>query len=87
MIVFQLFYFNSFVTVPFEIRVMKREHFNRWYNLSAYYWALTIINIPLQVGFSDKFFNVTTNIYITAHLIKYFYYYTLDFYHKTIKLF
>ncbi|XP_011252169.1 ATP-binding cassette sub-family G member 1 [Camponotus floridanus] len=34
---------------PFEVRIMKREHFNRWYNLSAYYWALTIISIPLQI--------------------------------------
>ncbi|XP_050450728.1 ATP-binding cassette sub-family G member 1-like isoform X2 [Cataglyphis hispanica] len=34
---------------PFEIKVMKREYFNRWYNLSAYYWAINVINIPLQI--------------------------------------
>ncbi|XP_018356652.1 PREDICTED: ATP-binding cassette sub-family G member 1-like [Trachymyrmex septentrionalis] len=37
---------------PLEIRVMKREHFNRWYDLSAYYWALTVVNIPTQLGFA-----------------------------------
>ncbi|KYN06508.1 PREDICTED: ATP-binding cassette sub-family G member 1-like [Cyphomyrmex costatus] len=37
---------------PSEIRIMKREHFNRWYDLSAYYWALTVVNIPLQTGFA-----------------------------------
>ncbi|EZA53084.1 hypothetical protein DMN91_003014 [Ooceraea biroi] len=34
---------------PFEIQLMKREHFNRWYEFSAYYWALTIVSIPTQV--------------------------------------
>lgn len=37
---------------PSEIRMMKREHFNRWYNLSAYYWALTVVNIPVQIFFA-----------------------------------
>ncbi|XP_018045388.1 PREDICTED: ATP-binding cassette sub-family G member 4-like, partial [Atta colombica] len=37
---------------PLEIQIMKREHFNRWYDLSAYYWALTIVNIPIQLGFA-----------------------------------
>ncbi|XP_032666036.1 ATP-binding cassette sub-family G member 1 isoform X2 [Odontomachus brunneus] len=34
---------------PGEILLMKREHFNRWYNMSAYYWALTVVNIPQQL--------------------------------------
>ncbi|XP_029159286.1 ATP-binding cassette sub-family G member 1-like [Nylanderia fulva] len=34
---------------PFEIRIMKREHFNRWYNLSAYYCSFTLISIPVQI--------------------------------------
>ncbi|XP_018366982.1 PREDICTED: ATP-binding cassette sub-family G member 1-like [Trachymyrmex cornetzi] len=37
---------------PSEIRIMKREHFNRWYDLSAYYWALTVVNIPIQISFA-----------------------------------
>lgn len=34
---------------PSDIAIMKREIFNRWYKLSAYYWALTIISIPQQI--------------------------------------
>ncbi|KAL6433358.1 hypothetical protein ACFW04_006493 [Cataglyphis niger] len=34
---------------PYEIKILKREYINRWYNLNAYYWALTVINIPLQI--------------------------------------
>ncbi|XP_039305439.1 ATP-binding cassette sub-family G member 1 [Solenopsis invicta] len=37
---------------PSEIQLMKREHFNRWYDLSAYFWAFTIVNIPLQIFFA-----------------------------------
>lgn len=28
---------------------MKREHFNKWYRLSAYFAALTASTIPVQV--------------------------------------
>ncbi|EFN78568.1 ATP-binding cassette sub-family G member 4 [Harpegnathos saltator] len=37
------------LTYPGQILLMKREHFNRWYNISAYYWALTVVNIPQQI--------------------------------------
>ncbi|XP_071647246.1 ATP-binding cassette sub-family G member 1 isoform X3 [Temnothorax longispinosus] len=37
---------------PSEIQMMKREHFNRWYNFSAYYWALTVVSIPSQIFFA-----------------------------------
>ncbi|KAM0733663.1 ATP-binding cassette sub-family G member 1 [Formica fusca] len=43
---------------PFEIKVIKREYINRWYNLSAYYWALTVINIPLQILFGFVFLSI-----------------------------
>ncbi|XP_070153216.1 ATP-binding cassette sub-family G member 1-like isoform X2 [Polyergus mexicanus] len=36
---------------PFEIKIIKREYINRWYDLSAYYWALIVINVPLQILF------------------------------------
>ncbi|KAF3426173.1 hypothetical protein E2986_03051 [Frieseomelitta varia] len=35
--------------VPLEIQLIKREYFNMWYDLSPYYYAFTIINIPLQI--------------------------------------
>jgi len=44
-------YKKVFVSVPLEIQVVKREHFNKWYELRAYYWALTIVNMPIQVCF------------------------------------
>ncbi|XP_067210700.1 ATP-binding cassette sub-family G member 1 isoform X2 [Linepithema humile] len=39
------------LSFPSDIAIMKREHFNRWYKLSAYYWALTIYSMPQQVLF------------------------------------
>ncbi|KAL6433359.1 hypothetical protein ACFW04_006493 [Cataglyphis niger] len=41
--------YNPADFVPYEIKILKREYINRWYNLNAYYWALTVINIPLQI--------------------------------------
>ncbi|GJQ84325.1 hypothetical protein Trydic_g5263 [Trypoxylus dichotomus] len=40
---------------PFEIELIKREYFNRWYSLKAYYTALTLSNIPIMVLFSVIF--------------------------------
>lgn len=34
---------------PREIQLVKREHFNKWYRLSAYFCALTASTIPLQI--------------------------------------
>ncbi|KAL2732539.1 ATP-binding cassette sub-family G member 1-like [Vespula maculifrons] len=33
---------------PSEVLLLKREHFNRWYNLSPYYCALSLSYIPVQ---------------------------------------
>ncbi|KRT84288.1 hypothetical protein AMK59_2257, partial [Oryctes borbonicus] len=49
---------------PFEIELIKREYFNRWYSLKAYYTALTLSNIPIIVLFS-VIFNVI--IYIVTN--------------------
>ncbi|XP_011501126.1 PREDICTED: ATP-binding cassette sub-family G member 1 [Ceratosolen solmsi marchali] len=34
---------------PQEVQLVKREHFNRWYDLGPYFCALTISNIPAQL--------------------------------------
>ncbi|XP_012271259.1 ATP-binding cassette sub-family G member 1-like [Orussus abietinus] len=34
---------------PSEVQHVKREHFNRWYDLSPYFCAMTLSNIPGQV--------------------------------------
>ncbi|XP_022900475.2 ATP-binding cassette subfamily G member 4-like isoform X2 [Onthophagus taurus] len=40
---------------PFELEVIKREYFNHWYSLKAYYTSLTISNIPLMIILSFLF--------------------------------
>ncbi|XP_044749960.1 ATP-binding cassette sub-family G member 1-like [Coccinella septempunctata] len=35
--------------VPMEMRILKREYFNRWYGLGSYYLAVTIANVPIQM--------------------------------------
>jgi len=38
-----------FFTDPHEVQLLKREYFNRWYSLPAYFCALSIAKIPLLV--------------------------------------
>ncbi|XP_043269559.1 ATP-binding cassette sub-family G member 1-like [Venturia canescens] len=33
---------------PTEVQLVKREYFNRWYNLSPYFCSMSIANIPAQ---------------------------------------
>lgn len=35
------------LTYPTEIKILKREYFNRWYGLKPYFLAVTLKNIPL----------------------------------------
>ena len=37
------------LTVPSEVKLMKKEHFNRWYGLNSFYMAMTLSKIPVQV--------------------------------------
>lgn len=34
---------------PYEVQLLKREYFNQWYSLPAYFCALSIARMPLQV--------------------------------------
>lgn len=34
---------------PSEVLLIKREHFNRWYNLSSYFCALALYHVPAQM--------------------------------------
>lgn len=43
------------MTDPQELRVVKKECFNRWYGLTPYYLALTISRLPLQILFNFIF--------------------------------
>lgn len=40
--------FRNF-SVPLEMESLRREHFNRWYNLIPYYLSIISFEIPFQV--------------------------------------
>lgn len=40
---------------PLEVKLVKKEHFNRWYSLTPYYAALTMSKLPFQVLFNIIF--------------------------------
>jgi len=39
-----------FVSVPLEMRILVREHFNRWYRLAPYYISILLVEIPFQAA-------------------------------------
>jgi len=43
------------LSYPFEIKLVKKEYFNRWYKLVPYYLALTCSRLPLQFLFTVMF--------------------------------
>nr|XP_022900474.1 ATP-binding cassette sub-family G member 4-like isoform X1 [Onthophagus taurus] len=57
MIVFYVYTYimSPILLFPFELEVIKREYFNHWYSLKAYYTSLTISNIPLMIILSFLF--------------------------------
>lgn len=43
--------FNCFLSsflVPTQVQLLKREHFNHWYQLKPYYFAMIIAKLPIQ---------------------------------------
>ncbi|EZA48482.1 ATP-binding cassette sub-family G member [Ooceraea biroi] len=37
------------LTVPMQIAILLKEHFNRWYSLKAFYMAMTLIDMPISI--------------------------------------
>ncbi|KAG4072310.1 hypothetical protein HA402_004242 [Bradysia odoriphaga] len=44
---------------PSEIALIKREHFNRWFKLAPYYWALLLTRLPIQIGLCLIYLGIT----------------------------
>ncbi|XP_017111869.1 ATP-binding cassette sub-family G member 1 [Drosophila elegans] len=47
------------LSYPAEVKVVKKETFNRWYSLPPYYLALTVSRLPTQVLLNITFMAVT----------------------------
>ncbi|XP_045495514.1 ATP-binding cassette sub-family G member 1 [Colias croceus] len=43
---------------PQEVKLVKKEHFNGWYNLVPYYAALTVSKLPVQVSLNVIFCSI-----------------------------
>ncbi|GLV33101.1 uncharacterized protein CBL_10448 [Carabus blaptoides fortunei] len=46
---------ESLLIFPTHIQLIKREHFNRWYSLTAYFWARTVFAVPIQIFYSSAY--------------------------------
>ncbi|CAH1715477.1 ATP-binding cassette subfamily G member 4 [Aphis gossypii] len=44
---------------PKEVQLLKREYFNRWYGLNAYFCALTCSQLPMQLILSSVYIVIT----------------------------
>lgn len=44
---------------PAEVKIVKKETFNRWYSLMPYYMALSVSRLPLQVLLNLTFMAMT----------------------------
>ncbi|KAH1027940.1 ATP-binding cassette subfamily G member 4 isoform X2 [Dendroctonus ponderosae] len=55
-----VFFMYTYVMVPvlvfpLELQLMKREYFNKWYSLKAYYFCFTLASLPLMICYSLMF--------------------------------
>lgn len=41
---------NLLISVPLEMKILRREHFNRWYKLTPYLLSMLLMEIPFQVS-------------------------------------
>ncbi|KAK4886492.1 hypothetical protein RN001_002763 [Aquatica leii] len=43
---------------PVEVQMIKREHFNQWYGLTAYYLAMSFTTLPLHTVFTICYISI-----------------------------
>uniref|UniRef100_A0A146KSC3 ATP-binding cassette sub-family G member 4 n=1 Tax=Lygus hesperus TaxID=30085 RepID=A0A146KSC3_LYGHE len=41
---------STVISFPLEVPIIRKEYFNRWYSVGAYYLANTLADLPIQVG-------------------------------------
>lgn len=56
------------VSVPLEMQILTREHFNRWYRLAPYYISLLLIEIPFQAACVATY--ITVSYWLTGQPIE-----------------
>ncbi|XP_012522316.1 ATP-binding cassette sub-family G member 1 [Monomorium pharaonis] len=44
---------------PLEMRILMREHFNRWYQLAPYYISILLVEIPFQAACATSYLVVS----------------------------
>lgn len=44
---------------PLELAILRKEHFNNWYQLKTYYIATLVITLPLQILFSFVYSSIS----------------------------
>ncbi|XP_017885889.1 ATP-binding cassette sub-family G member 1-like [Ceratina calcarata] len=44
---------------PLEMRILSREHFNRWYRLAPYYISMLLVEIPFQASCATTYLVVS----------------------------
>ncbi|KAF7279380.1 hypothetical protein GWI33_007323 [Rhynchophorus ferrugineus] len=70
-----LMYTSMTITIlsfPLEMPVLLKEHFNRWYSLRSYYFAITVSDMPFQTVFCIIY--VTIVYLMTAQPLEFFRY-------------
>ncbi|XP_035718100.1 ATP-binding cassette sub-family G member 1-like [Vespa mandarinia] len=45
--------------IPLELKILKKEEFNNWYNLRTYYLALVIVEISIQIFFTFSYCSIS----------------------------
>uniref|UniRef100_A0A0U9HZ98 Putative ABCG protein n=1 Tax=Chrysomela populi TaxID=154003 RepID=A0A0U9HZ98_CHRPP len=65
--------------IPTELCPMKREYFNRWYSLRAYFFAMSLVNIPIMIINLLMFLTIVyTMSYQPLELYRFFWFCTVS---------